>query len=573
MRLTSPLGYLLLLATAAAFPAPPSPGRDARIEELLRQMTLEEKTGQLNQYSAGQPTGPGTHRHSYETMIAAGQVGSLLNVTRAEQVNHYQRIAVERSRLHIPLLFGLDVIHGFRTIFPVNLGLSSTWDPALVEETSRVAAEEAAAQGIRWTFSPMVDIARDARWGRIAESAGEDPYLGSVLARAYVRGYQGQRLQRPDLDPRLRETFRRVWRGGGRARLQHHRHLRALAAPGLSEPVPRQRRGGRRHVHVRLQFVERRARQRERVRPSRHLARGVGLQLVWSSATGEPSRRTIAHGIATNGATAARQIVPGRGRHGHGERSLCFRIAWSRQLGRRSPAGARRIGEAGPAPEGRPRAVREPLCPPADSTAASARARPRRRVAPAGAARSGGVVRPAQELGSPRQQAPILPLVAKPGRTIALIGPLADSARDMLGCWSAQGIPDDVITLKAALAQRTAAEGMTLLYAEGSKILGNDRSGFDEAIRLARKRRRGDPGPRRRGRSNWRGRLASAPEPRRPARGAARGNPRHGQAGHRGAVQRSPAHDRLGGRARGSDRRRLVPGRGGGPGARADALR
>ena len=99
--------------------------------------------------------------------------------------------------MHIPLLFGLDVIHGFRTIFPVNLGLACDLGPGARRETSRVAAEEAAAQGIRWTFSPMVDIARDARWGRIAESAGEDPYLGSVLARAYVRGYQGQRLHDP----------------------------------------------------------------------------------------------------------------------------------------------------------------------------------------------------------------------------------------------------------------------------------------------------------------------------------------------------------------------------------------
>ena len=148
MRLTSPLGYLFLFAAAEVFPARPSPSRDARIEDLVRQMTLEEKSGQLNQFSAGQPTGPGTHRDDYDTMIAAGRVGSLLNVTRAEQVNHYQRIAVERSRLHIPLLFGLDVIHGFRTIFPVNLGLSATWDPELIEETSRVAAKEAAAQAI-----------------------------------------------------------------------------------------------------------------------------------------------------------------------------------------------------------------------------------------------------------------------------------------------------------------------------------------------------------------------------------------------------------------------------------------
>src|SRR5207237_7346490 len=105
--------------------------------------------------------------------------------------------AVERSRLHVPVLFGLDVIHGFRTTFPVPLGMAATWDPSLVERAARVAAEEASATGIRWTFSPMVDIARDARWGRIVEGAGEDPYLGAAMAAAYVRGYQGARLDDP----------------------------------------------------------------------------------------------------------------------------------------------------------------------------------------------------------------------------------------------------------------------------------------------------------------------------------------------------------------------------------------
>jgi beta-glucosidase len=174
------------------------PSFDARVESLLRSMTLEEKVGQLVQYSAGQPTGPGTGRTDYKDMIARGQIGSLFNVRETLLVNEYQHIAVEKSRLHIPLLFGLDVIHGFQTEFPIPLGMASTWDPALVEKASHVAALEASAIGIRWTFSPMVDIARDARWGRIAESAGEDPYLGSAIAAAYVRGYQGAHLDAPD---------------------------------------------------------------------------------------------------------------------------------------------------------------------------------------------------------------------------------------------------------------------------------------------------------------------------------------------------------------------------------------
>jgi beta-glucosidase len=174
------------------------PSLDAKVESLLQRMTLEEKVGQLVQYSAGQPTGPGTGRTDYEDMIAKGQISSLFNVIDPHQINSYQRIAMEKSRLHIPILFGLDVIHGFKTEFPIPLALASTWDPSIVEKASRVAAMEASADGIKWTFSPMVDIARDARWGRMAEGAGEDPFLGSAMAAAYVRGYQGTRLDAPD---------------------------------------------------------------------------------------------------------------------------------------------------------------------------------------------------------------------------------------------------------------------------------------------------------------------------------------------------------------------------------------
>jgi len=183
---------------ALAIPGFSDANTEKKIDDLLQKMTLEEKVGQLVQYSAGQPTGPGTGRTDYDDMIRKGEVGALFNITAAKQVNGFQHVAVEQSRLHIPLLFGLDVIHGFRTEFPIPLGLASSWNPELVEQTARVAAQEASASGIRWTFSPMVDIARDARWGRMTEGAGEDPYLGSAMARAYVRGYQGSRLDAPD---------------------------------------------------------------------------------------------------------------------------------------------------------------------------------------------------------------------------------------------------------------------------------------------------------------------------------------------------------------------------------------
>ena len=187
-------------ATSAAYPTaqpPPEwddPSIEPRVEELLKKMTLEEKVGQLVQYSAGQPTGPGTGRTDYNDMLGKGQIGALFNIVTAKESNAFQRIAVEKSRLHIPLLFGLDVIHGFRTEFPIPLGISATWDPLLAERAARVAAREASATGIRWTFSPMIDITRDPRWGRTAEGNGEDPFLGAAFAQAYVRGYQGRHL-------------------------------------------------------------------------------------------------------------------------------------------------------------------------------------------------------------------------------------------------------------------------------------------------------------------------------------------------------------------------------------------
>jgi beta-glucosidase len=171
---------------------------NSRVEALLKKMTLEEKIGQLVQYSVGNATGPNASSLSYAELVEKGQLGSMLNMVGAERTNHYQHIAMEKSRLHIPLLFGQDVIHGHRTTFPVPLALAASWDPAAVELVAHAGAVEARADGLAWVFSPMVDIARDPRWGRIVESAGEDPYLGSVLARAYVKGYQQDDLSKPD---------------------------------------------------------------------------------------------------------------------------------------------------------------------------------------------------------------------------------------------------------------------------------------------------------------------------------------------------------------------------------------
>ena len=167
---------------------------EARVETLLRQMTLEEKLGQLQQLDG---EANGRYRPEHVDLARAGRLGSTLNVRGARNVNELQKAALE-SRLRIPLLFGFDTIHGYRTIFPIPLGEAASFDPALAEATERVAAAESAAVGLKWTFAPMVDIARDPRWGRVAEGAGEDPYLGSVLARARVRGFQGDDYAQPD---------------------------------------------------------------------------------------------------------------------------------------------------------------------------------------------------------------------------------------------------------------------------------------------------------------------------------------------------------------------------------------
>ncbi len=167
---------------------------EVKIDHLISQMTLDEKAGQLNQLSHEWQADP----VDVESEIKKGHIGSFLFVKDVHLRNHYQRLAVSESRLGIPLIFGYDVIHGYRTIFPIPLGESASWDLDLMEQTASIAAKEARTVGIDWTFSPMVDIARDPRWGRIAEGAGEDPYLGALIAKAKVRGYQGDDLAAPD---------------------------------------------------------------------------------------------------------------------------------------------------------------------------------------------------------------------------------------------------------------------------------------------------------------------------------------------------------------------------------------
>ncbi len=189
-----PLSFIgLLLAGAASAQAPFSRSDQERAEALLKQMTTEEKIGQLNQPFYTKLPIPGAKNDpvSFEDHVRRGEVGSFLFVTDPKEINRLQKIAMTETRLHIPLLFGFDVIHGFDTEFPVPIAVAASWDPAVAEKGQGIAAEEATHAGVRWAFAPMLDIARDPRWGRISEGAGEDPYLGAAMARAQVRGFQG----------------------------------------------------------------------------------------------------------------------------------------------------------------------------------------------------------------------------------------------------------------------------------------------------------------------------------------------------------------------------------------------
>jgi len=187
--------FCAILALAIIFSVLPAIGQtreiglERRINALIARMTLEEKLGQLQQLDG---EANGNYRPEHLEMIRKGLLGSTLNVRGAKRVNELQHIAMEQSRLKIPVIFAFDVIHGYRTIFPVPLGMASSWDPKVEERAAAVAAAEASATGLKWTFAPMLDIARDPRWGRIVEGAGEDTYLGAAMARAQVLGFQGK---------------------------------------------------------------------------------------------------------------------------------------------------------------------------------------------------------------------------------------------------------------------------------------------------------------------------------------------------------------------------------------------
>src|SRR5882672_7659681 len=452
------------------------PSLDAKVEALLRKMTLEEKVGQLAQYSAGQPTGPGTGRTDYEDMIAKGQIGALLNIAMAKDTNALQRIAVEKSRLHVPIVFGLDVVNGFRTEFPIPLGLASTWDPEIVEKAARVAAREASASGIRWTFAPMVDIPRDARWGRMAEGAGEDPFLGSEMAAAYVRGYQGSRLDASDSIAACAKHF--VGYGaaeGGRdyntTEISEHT-LRQYYLPPFHAAVN----AGAATIMSAFNAINGVPASANPFTLQQVLRKEWGFRGVVDSdweAVGE----LIPHGIANEGPTAVR-----KGFLAGVDMDMASSLYHDHlaQLVRSGQIPQAAVDEAVR------RILRVKIAlglfehPYTDeSKEAAAMLQPDSlTLARIAAERSFVLLKNTAAPGG----APILPLSAET-RTIALIGPLADDQNNMLGSWAAQGRAEDVVTLRAALTQKLGVD--RLRYAKGTEIVGGSDDQIVEAVRSA----------------------------------------------------------------------------------------
>jgi beta-glucosidase len=470
--------FLLTSVAIAQAPASTSPDTEARISDLISRMTLEEKVGQLNQFSAGSPTGPGTGRGDYSEMLAKGQIGSLFNVTGAAQVNGFQRIAVEKSRLHIPLVFGLDVIHGYRTIFPIPLGLAATWDPALVQKTARVAAEEGTAAGVRWTFSPMLDISRDARWGRIAESGGEDPYLGSALARAYVRGYQGEKLSNPDSMAACAKHF--VGYGAAEGGRDYNtteipeRLLRQVYLPPFHAAAD----AGAATFMSAFNSLNEVPASANPFTLKQVLRKEWGYKGMvvsdWTSIA-----ELINHGIANDGPTAARK-------------ALTAGVDMDMESNLYEP-NIPTLVRSGVIPESVvDEAVRHVLRfkfalglfdhPYADESKSTNGPIPANYLQTARTAAEQSFVLLKNDAVHGK---PVLPLALNKGAKVALIGPLADSAQDMLGSWAAQGQAKDAVTLRSALQQRAKEANFSVLFSKGTTITGADQSGFAEAVKAA----------------------------------------------------------------------------------------
>ena len=490
VRFATVAGFLVVSQFAAAQePAPgtPSanmarhaglinPATEKKIDALLQKMTLEEKVGQLVQYSAGQPTGPGTGRTDYDDMIQKGQIGALFNITTAREANVFQRVAMEKSRLKIPLVFGLDVIHGYRTEFPIPLGLAATWDPELVQKAARVAAREMSASGIRWAFSPMIDISRDARWGRITESNGEDTYLDSAMARAYVLGYQGEKLSAPDsvaACPKHYVGYGAAEAGRDYNSVEISEHtLREFYLPPFRAAID----AGAATIMTGFDSLNGAPTSANAFTIKQILRKEWGFEGVvdsdWTSIA-----ELIPHGIANDPATAARKAFLA------GVEMDMVSSFYHDTM--------ENLVRTGQVPEAEiNKAVRDVLRlkfalglfehPYVDEKReADVMLQPDGVALARTAAERSFVLLKNSAVGG----APLLPLSGD-SKNIALIGPLADDAANMLGSWSAQSRKEDVLTLRASLLEKLGADHVR--YATGGEITKASDEQIAEAVKTAR---------------------------------------------------------------------------------------
>jgi beta-glucosidase len=448
------------------------PQVEARIDALLKQMTLDEKVGQLITYSQGAATGPGTGRSDYKEMVAKGQLGSIFNLTSASETNAIQKIAMEKSRLHIPLLFGLDIIHGFRTEFPVPLAMSATWDPPIVEQAARVAAKEASHSGVRWTYSPMVDIARDARWGRIVEGAGEDPYLGSAMASAYVRGYQGAKLNDPESIAGCTKHF--VGYGAAEGGRDYNtaeislRTLRQVYLPPFQATVDA---GVATFMSAfeTLNTIPASANASTLTQVLRKEWNFKGFVVSDWNSIGE----LIPQGLAADHAVAAAKAFTA------GVDMDMESNAYGPHLAELVKSG---VVQESAVDESVRRVLRIKMSlglfehPYTEE-------KPLDGIAPDDATLARKVAEESFVLL--KNDGGLLPLQAG-SKTIALIGPMADDAQQMLGAWSAKGDAKDVVTLRAAFTKQVEAERGHVIYAKGTDILTMSDKGFSDAVTAAK---------------------------------------------------------------------------------------
>jgi beta-glucosidase len=457
---------------------------EKRVDDLLEQMTLDEKIGQLVQYNdAGRPAArtadqeiaanpEATAKVDAKQLAATGRMGSMLNVTGAARANGFQKLAVEQSRLHIPLLFGADIIHGYRTIYPVPLGIAATWDMELIEKLCAISASEAATAGVRWFYSPMVDIARDARWGRITEGAGEDPYLGAAVARAYIHGYQGKSL---------------ADRTSVAASVKH------FAAYGAAE-------GGREYFTTDMSL----SRLHDVYLPPYKAAVEAGaatMMSAFNSLNGVPATANpylldtllrkqwgfdgfvvsdytavmelTHHGVALDAAEATRKALRA------GVDVDMMSHYYDVELPRMVKTGVMPMAVVDEAVR---RVLRvkfalglfeHPYPTAPEVLTAVPEHRPFVRQAAS------------ESLVLLQNRNSVLPIAASV-KNIALIGPLADDATDMQGAWGAGNRNTDVITLKQGLEARAEKTGASVTTVKGTEILGQSESGFAAAEDAAR---------------------------------------------------------------------------------------